>query len=182
MKQPTSYVIFDSTTGRILATHSRIDGETGEYMPMSDEEVLASSGVPLGDKARSRVKVLAVDATALKSRAGLRVHAKRQELVARDRLELTLSRPEIRGDGEDSVDIEIHVVQPSGKPNDNFNGRIKVWTQRGRLSEPGGLVQAKDGRAKISLRSVPETIDRVRISASDIDGELDTGRTTVAFL
>lgn len=182
MNQPTSYVIFDSTTGRILGTHSRVDGDTGERPPLSDEEVLAGCGVPLGDKARSRVKVLAVDATALRSRASLRVHPKRQELVARDRLELKLSRSEIRGDGEESVDIEIQVAQPSGKLDDSFNGRIKVSTQRGRLSEPGGIVQAKAGVARISLRSVPETIDRVRISAIDVDGELEAGRATVAFL
>ena len=182
MNQRTSYVIYDISTGRILGTHTRIDGDTGKSVPLGDTDVVAACGLSLDERARSKVKVLAVDAATLRSRTGLRVHTKRQELVPRDHLDLKLSRAEIRGDGEDSVDIEIRVVQSSGKPDDTFNGRIKVSTQRGRLSEPGGIVQAKGGLAKISLRSVPETIDRVRISANDIDGELDTGRATVAFL
>lgn len=182
MIQRTSYVVFDSSTGRILATHSRIDSESGKYVPLSDAEVLAGCGAPLDEKARTRVKVLAVDAADLKSRSGLRVDTKRKELVPSDRVELVPSKAEIRGDGEDSVDIEIRVVHASGELDAGFDGSIKVSTQRGRLSEPGGIVQAKAGVAKISLRSVPETIDRVRITARDVDGLLDAGRASVAFI
>jgi hypothetical protein len=182
MNQPTSYVVYDSTTGRILGTHSRTDGSTGEPIPMTDEEVLALYGASLEEKTRSRARVLAVDENQLKSPAGQRVHTKRQELVARNRVELKLSRPEIRGDGEDTVDIEIQVLDASGKLDESFNGELKVSTQRGRLSQPGGKVQAKGGKAKVSLRSVPETIDRVRIVAQDVEGALEPGRASVAFV
>ncbi len=182
MNQHISYVVFDSASGRILGTHTRISGETGESLPMSDAEVISSCGVTLNDKDNKRVKVLAVDSAALGSRDGLRVHTKRQELVPRSHLEIKLSRTEIRGDGEDSVDIVIRVIQPNGKPDESFNGRIKVSTQRGRLSELGGIVEARGGVAKISLKSVPETIDQVRMIARDFAGELDPGMAKVAFL
>jgi hypothetical protein len=181
MNQKTSYVVYDNTTGRILGTHSRIDGTTGESIPMSDEEVLAVAGAALDENARSRARVLAVDENQLTAPTGLRVNPKRRELVARGRVELKPSRPEVRGDGEDSVDIAIEVLDPSGKLDAGFDGPIKVSTQRGRLSQPGGIVQAKGGKASISLRSVAETIDRVRLVAQDVEGLLVAGRAVVAF-
>jgi hypothetical protein len=177
----TSYVVYDRATGRILATHSRIDGESGKYLPLSDAEVFASCGVPFDDNTRARARILAVDAAALMSRKPLRVHPKGHDLVARDHLELKLSRTAIRGDGKDSVNIEIRVVDPDGKHNDSFSGRIKVSTQRGRLSADAGLVDVRNGSASVSLTSVPETLERVRVSARDLTGELETGTAVVEF-
>ena len=65
--------------------------------------------------------------------------------------------PEIKGDGTSQCEITASVLKTDGSVNKHFSGQITINTARGRLSARNGILQAKEGMAKVTLTSVAET-------------------------
>jgi len=181
MSEQFSYVIFDRETGRILGSHQALDPD-GNWMPLSDQDVLTSFGLPDDPQTRRKVDVVRVDRYgSSRSHQGYRVDVGRRELAARKRLEVVPATAQLKGDGKSSVELKIQVFDANGKLDEHFSGKVKVTTDRGRLSTEAGVVDVRKGSATISLTSVPETIERVRIRARDIAGDCGMGTAEVEF-
>ena len=92
-----------------------------------------------------------------------------RRLVARPRLVLSTTANQLAGDGQDSADIAIALVNEHGAHVEGAAGAVKVTTERGKLSARGGLVNLVDGRASIILTSTNETVSHVRVTAAPVD-------------
>ena len=57
-----------------------------------------------------------------------------------------------------------------------------VTTDRGKLSERGGVMSLVQGRASFTLTSVNETVHKVRVRAESLDGNLERGELVLEFL
>lgn len=184
------YVVFDPETGRIVGTYGVLDAETGEYREQSEADVRAmfegmkpargaparAAGTPLG--------VLPLDVQRVPvgpNQFRLRVDPAEGRLVRRPPLRLATDRQEITGDGEDSVEITVTVVDPEGGTDEGFAGEIRVSTTHGRLSVPGGRVAVSGRTATVTLTSTPETIERVLVTARDPRGVAENARLDLEF-
>ncbi len=110
------------------------------------------------------------------------VDVKKKTLIDKPSFRLTASKQEIEGDGKDRTTIKVEVVDQKGRAAKTFNGQAKVITSRGKLSTKGGLIGIKNGKGKIDLVSVNETVASVRILVRALDGRASPGRVTVEFL
>jgi hypothetical protein len=181
----TRYVVFDPETGRIVGTYGVLDAETGEYREQSEADVRAmfegtkqvrGAGTPLG------VLPLDVEQVPVGPRPSrLRVDPAERTLVRRPQLRLTTDRPAITGDGADSVEITVIVVNPDGGTDESFAAEVRVSTTHGRLSVPGGRVAVRGGTAAVTLTSTPETIERVSLTARDPRGVAETAWLDLEF-
>jgi hypothetical protein len=159
-----SHAVFDRDSGRVLATVRKLDVATGELVSVSETEALDL--VPAGDDVK----------------LGVRVEPERGELVNPPRLRLRVDREELEGNGRDEAEISIDVVDESGVSVRGQGGTVHVSTTRGRLSARAGDVELEDGRASLTLTSVPETVDAVTVRASAPDGSLLSGEVTLRFV
>ena len=101
--------------------------------------------------------------------------------VALPQLRVTVEKDRLNGDGSDTTAIEVQAVDAAGRPVRDLDDEIRVTTQRGKLSELGGLVKLVRGRAKLELTSVDETVHRVRVRAVSLRGRAAAGETVVEF-
>ena len=86
------------------------------------------------------------------------------------------------GDVNYNTTIEIKVVNNKGKVDDSYEGRIKISTNRGKLSARGGVVKLKKGVGQITLISANETVDRVSIMAQCLEGKCLMGDLDLEFV
>jgi hypothetical protein len=180
------YAVFDPDTGRILGTYGVLDAETGEYREQSEAEVRAmfEGAKPARVAAGAELGVLPLEVERVplgSNHSRFLVDPRERRLVRRPRLRLATDRPEITGDGEDSAEIAVTVVDADGSTDERFAGEIRVSTTHGRLSVPGGRVSMTGGTATVTLTSTTETIDRVVLTARDPRGVAETGWLDVEF-
>jgi hypothetical protein len=182
-----SHAVYDRTTGRVLATYRRLDVKTGKMVPDTEDEVLdlvrgdESLVAETTDGDPGNLATLVVEAERAPA-AAVRVAPERGRLVVPPRIRLMAERDELEGDGEDSLEISIDIVDASDKPVGDYRGPVHVSTSRGRLSARGGDLELDDGRGKLALTSVRETVDEVTVRATVPDGSLVPGELTVRFL
>jgi hypothetical protein len=185
--EKVTHVVYDKTTGRILGTVRHFDVVSGKETSYDEDKVL---GLFSGDQAvlskvtNGDVSNLAVMTTSLPNTTNinsLRFSDKRQALVPRQRLRLRTDREVIEGDGEDSVTLYIDVVDEDGRVQRDFEGKVHVTTTRGKLDAKGGRVAIENGRGKVVLTSVRETVDRVRVQAKTPDGSAVSDEMTLSF-
>ncbi len=134
------------------------------------------------DKAPENLAVIVVkdvDASKLLDTSNLRIDPVSKKLTVKPQLKLSAKKTELIGDGKDSAEIEVAVISPEGKAESTYNGKVKFSTTRGKLSAKGGLVQIKNGKGKVVLTSVNETVDRVSVTAHCVAG--DCQKTTLEF-
>lgn len=114
--------------------------------------------------------------------AGFQVDVKSKKLVERPRIQLSSEKTELEGDGKDSMQIKIEIIDGKGKKVADFNGTIKISTNRGKLSERGGIVKMNNGVGKIYLTASNETFDRVNVMAESLDGFCGKGQLGLEFV
>src|SRR5436309_219228 len=150
------YIAYDKKTGTILYTYSRLNAETNEYaeIPIEDlkKEVVKDSLVisRLTDRSVDNLDVIQVQRPThpLKGTGLLAIDVKSQKLVLKPTLQLKSKKTQLTGDGDDKTVIEVQAVDASGKPMRNLDDSVRVTTDRGKLSERGGLVKLVQGHAK----------------------------------
>jgi hypothetical protein len=175
------YVLYDQKSGQPLALHAPLGDDDRSRQPSLKrvrEDILRSVEI---DPDR-RVAVL--EAAIPEGRCGYDyyVDPKQKRLVPKSTLRVEARKRELEGDGEDSTRIDITAVDARGRVARSFVGEIVVVTTRGRLSERGGRVRLNNGKARIVLTSVPETVHEVVVSAYDPTERCLPGTVEVAFV
>jgi hypothetical protein len=154
------HAVFDRDSGRVLATFRKLDVASGEFVSVSEDEVL---DLVRGDEEDAKLSVAA-------------------EVTAPPSLRLSVDREELEGNGEDAATISIAVVDESGKTAGGYSGPVHVSTTRGRLSARAGDVELENGHGSLTLTSVRETVDSVIVRATASDGSLTPGEVTLRFV
>ncbi len=184
------YVAFDKRTGHILHTHSRFSVEANQHVEVPEDDLRGmllkdpSLLTDLTDQDSANLDILKVgphDAVPGPGSA-MMVDVAHRKIVQKPTLVLTADKREIAGDGWDSATIEIRAVNSEGKLLHTVEDRIKITTSRGKLSSRGGIVDLVEGQATITLTSVNETVDHVRVGAVSLTGACGSGYLTLEFV
>jgi hypothetical protein len=183
------YVGFDTKTGQIIHTHTRFSVPENRYVEVPVEELKTRFAhepfvlSKLSDQDPKNLDFIAVETSdADLDRAPLMVDPTKRKLVPRPSLRLTAKKSQLTGDGQDSTEIEVSALDGHGKHQSSAKGKIKVSTTRGKLSARGGIVDLKGGRATITLTSVGETVNNVRLVATALDHPYTSGQLDVEFV
>ena len=176
------YVLYNRSTGVILGTYAVFDAETESYRTPTSEEARSAFGNLLEEKTEDQVEMMEVSLPPHDDLSGYYIDMESRQLSPMPHLQIQADRVELEGDGQDSVDLAIRVVDTSGNLLEYFSGDLRVTTTRGRLSIPGGRIKAEHGRASITLTSVAETIARVTVIVQDPSGCCLSGSTHLEFL
>jgi hypothetical protein len=172
-----THVIYDRTTGRPVGRFRRFDVTGDACGEIPAEEVLALFGgddgilTRVADGDPRNLAVVTAELPAATRLDTLRMSTKHSRLVERPRLRLRAEREVLEGDGEDSVTIHVELVDGRGKAlrGDAERG-VHLTTSRGKLSARGGRLILEQGVGSLTLTSVRETVDRVRLRARDPRG------------
>lgn len=185
--QARSYVVYDKETGRAVGRYRRYDMASDTFSECDAGEVLgffAESDSVLGavtDGAPDNLDVLETNQP-IASLRSLRVETQAKRLVEQSRLHLAADRDELEGDGADTAQLSLTVYDRHGQVDSSREGRVRVTTTRGKLSARGGVVDLKEGRASLTLTSVPETVQRVIVRAAMMDGSAQKAEIALAFV
>jgi hypothetical protein len=164
-ESPLGVVLFDRSTGAVLATHAIFDMTTQSYRAPTQDEAWEMFNSALGGRSKEQVDVLVTNLP--RDAPACCVDVANRELVPKHALQISAARTELRGDGQDSVAIDIRLVDAAGHLQVNNNANLRVTTTRGRLSSPGGRIQLNQGKASITLTSVAETVAEVIVTVRD---------------
>lgn len=187
-EQQPQYIVYDKQTGEIVNVHSRFSVTEDKYVEIPTEELRSTLSKDesivkrLSGGDAGNLDVIADPGGGVRSRTGFKVDVRARKLVAKPSLRLKADKSEITGDGEDSVSIEIQAVGEDGKTDLGFDDTLKVTTTRGKLSERGGVIEMRQGKARITLTSVDETVDHVQIVATSMRGSAAPGSVSVEFV
>lgn len=180
-------VVYDKTTGEVLATHRSYSLGEGAFREVPPEEVLEtyrdehSVVSRVTGRNAQNLAVLNTTMSSLTSAAAPRVSARRQAVVSKAHIRLRTDRDTLEGDGQDSVNISIDMVDEDGQVMRDFQGEVKVTTSRGKLSARGGRVQVERGQGLVTLTSVRETVERVSVRASAAGLATDSDELLLSF-
>jgi hypothetical protein len=173
------YAGYDIKTGRIVHTHARFSIQENRYVEIPIDELKSIFSADAGIVAKlsdgdpvslDYIKIDPARAAELSDPGTpAMVDTATRRLVARPRLVLSTTANQLAGDGQDSADIAIALVNEHGAPVEGAAGAVKVTTERGKLSARGGLVNLVDGQASITLTSTSETVSHVRVTAAPVD-------------
>ena len=177
--QSRRYVLYDSVTGTIVAAHDVLI--LAEEAPPARDDIRDQQRGLLDDEVLERVEMIEVSDES----PGVDhfVDRARRELRRLRRIEVRADKAELDADGEDSAELEITIIDPDRDEVDEaFSERLLVTTSRGRLTERGGRIGARKGRATIRLVSAPETVHVVNVVVEAESGTASPGFATLAFV
>jgi len=181
-QQRKTFVVFDPSKGEIIGTYAVYDAGTRSYRTPTLEEASNAFRDLLAERKVDRIDILEADLPIGTSHANYRIDVERRQLAMKPRLQVQADRTQIQGDGKDSVEIEISVVDDTSNVVESFNDELRVSTSRGHLSAPGGRIKAENGRANITLTSTIETVEHVGVFVRDPLERCITGSISVEFL
>lgn len=183
------YAVYDRKSGKLLSTYSRLDAVKNVYVEVPTDELTRELAMHtsilsgLTDKDPANLGIIPIDPTqATNTRAHMVVDLKSMKLVALPKLHLTANNTELVGDGVDTVTIDVQAVDEQGRPVRDLEGAVRVTTERGKLSERGGLMKLVRGHGKIKLTSANETVRRVLVRAESPDGSAARGELRLEFV
>jgi len=181
-----SYVIYDKATGTAIGLHRHYDVETDAYVEANEEEVLrsfASDSCTLErvtDHSPNNLVVFRGTLPYHQPIKGMRVS--RNRLVQQPKLVMYCDQDELEGNGIDTATLTIMLQDARGRAMTNSAAEVLVTTTRGKLSARGGRVALQNGRATLTLQSVPETVQRVRVRCQLVDDSAEPVGIQVAFV
>jgi hypothetical protein len=181
-QQRKTYVVFDPSKGEIIGAYAVYDAGTRSYRTPTLEEASSAFRDLLAERKVDRIDILEADLPIGTSHAGYSVDVERRQLAKKPRLQVQADRTQIQGDGRDSVEIEISVIDEENNVVESFNNDLRVSTSRGRLSAPGGRIKVENGRASITLTSTMETVEHVHVLVRDPLERCTAGSISVEFL
>jgi hypothetical protein len=176
------HVIYDSRTGSILGSYRQFDLTAGQYVAVPAADLLDSLRETLDAETAAVVAVVEAPADQQMDIGRQRVDPDKGQLVPKLELRLSADRTQLNGDGKDSVDLAIAVLDSAGAPVKGFAGELLVQTSRGRLSTPGGRLEAVGGAASLTLTAPAETVNKVRVTVSDPTNQCMAGSLDLEFL
>jgi hypothetical protein len=183
---PIAYVIYDKKTGRPVGRHRQYNAVEGEF-EAADESALLSlyqknedilSRVSNGDP--ENLAVMKPAKASFRSFRNMQV--KNAQLVARQKLVMFSDKDELEGDGKDSAQLTIMLQDETGKVVTTASDSVLVTTSRGKLSARGGELKLKKGRTSLTLTSVPETVNEVKVKVDVGEGLAEPAELTLAFV
>ena len=166
-----THVVYDKATGRILG---RIRHEAAEECDHTD--ILAS----FLEEDDALVPAILETEGADRVTGGRHRVSTDGTVVSRPQLVLNPERDVLEGDGEDTVEITILAVDADGTVI-GHDGPVQVTTSRGKLSTSRGFVDVEKGRSSIALTSTRETVERVELAVTSLDGSARRGTAVVRF-
>lgn len=182
------YVGYDTTTGRIVHTHSEFSVAENKYVtiPLEDLKAQFSADPTVVSRVRDgnpdHLDFIKVESHQAAEPIGrLCVDPEHRTLVLRPHLALSSTSSELVGDGDDQAEIVIVLTRGHGRVH-GATGDVRVTTTRGRLSARGGVVSLVDGRATIGLTAANETVRRVRVTAAAVDAVWASGHLELEFV
>jgi hypothetical protein len=182
------YAGYDKKSGKIVHMHSRFSVAENRFVEMPIDELIArfsrdaSVVAKLSDGDAGNLDFLQVVMQHEGERLGpTLVDPVQRRLVHRPALVLSADRREITGDGQDFATITVAVHDAHGQVVGGATGLVKVTTERGRLSDRGGVVTLVSGRATTTLTAANETAHRVRVSARSLQGPMSPGHIDLEF-
>ncbi len=180
-------IVYDRTTGRILETH-RTESIGGDKRQKTDAKRLLKEAAEdpftiglLKDGRKESLAVLEVPSDS-EQPSRMMVDLGSGKLVPKPNLQLSVAKTELEGDGKDSTEIEVTLVDSKGKRIPGFDSEIEIRTSRGKLSARGGRIKLEGGRATISLTSVVETVNIVTISARSLEIPCESRSVQLSFV
>jgi hypothetical protein len=163
-------ILYDKTTGRIVETHRAESLAAGAPAKPEPERFLREAAEDpftlrrISGGKKENLAAMEVPAGGMHP-LRMMVDIGSGKLVPKPRLQLSAPKTQLEGDGKDAVEIEVSLVGPEGERIPGFDSEIVVRTSRGKLSARGGRLRLKGGSARITLTSVAETVNEVRVSA-----------------
>jgi hypothetical protein len=109
------------------------------------------------------------------------VELKSRRLLELPRLRLRAERESISGDGNESIEVTVDVIDRQGQIQRNFSGPVHISTTRGKLSVPGGRLTMKRGVGKFQLTSSAETVEKVRVRARALNAMAAPDQIVIQF-
>lgn len=191
------YVIYDKRTGKIVHVHQVYKIEQPQEAAPDEQKTQIESLMAIVTEDRLTMRSMAgVSAENLGvlvvtdqdqkaapfALATQLVDPKSGKLVPKPQIKLVADRTKLLGNGEDSVDINISIVNENGVVDKSNETEVKVMSSRGKLSTEGGIVKLKHGLGKIQLKSVAETASEVQVTARCVNGRCVEGQLTLEFL
>jgi hypothetical protein len=180
-------VVYDRVTGRILETHSTLVVAGATIKKPNLDELLGDArndDFTLSSTTACNKENLAILELPSNDVAPLNmmVDVGSNTLVPKYRLLLSAKKTELEGDGKDTTEIQIEVVDSKQKHVAGFNADIEIRTSRGKLSERGGRLSLSGGKGKIQLTSVAETVSSVTLSARSLGTPCESAAIHLSFL
>jgi hypothetical protein len=185
---PIIHVIYDKITGRIVHKHTSFNVLNNSYEKCSLMEIVGSiSGDDITmrrvtDHDPNNLELIILNYEPTLSLADLIVDLHNKKVVQKPRIKLASDKQELEGNGKDSTKLSVDIVDDNNTIITAYNDIIKITTSRGKLSERGGLVQIKEGKGQLTLLSVQETVDRVKIKAECLRGGCQTAQMELSFI
>jgi hypothetical protein len=183
------YAGYDKPTGRIIHTHSRFSVAENRYVEIPIAELNARFSKHdfivgrLSNRDPNNLDFIKIESSGAGHPIGpMMVDSVQRKLIPKSCLTLSTNKSEIAGDGKDSAEILVSVVDSQGKVVDSASGAIKIATTRGRLSTRGGVVNLVNGRATTTLTSANETVNKVRVSVASLDGPYTPAHVDLEFV
>jgi hypothetical protein len=181
-----SYIVYDKVTGLPIGRHRQFDAVANKLVEVDEDEVLALYGsdeAAMQQVTDSDAANLAVIRTSLPlANAGRRMRVTRNRLVEQPHLVMVSDHDELEGDGEQSATLTIMLRDSKGKTLTRATDAVRVTTTRGKLSARGGLVELERGRATLSLRAAPETVQAVTVRCELVNGGAEPAEIRLSFV
>jgi hypothetical protein len=184
--QDLSYIVYDKVTGVPIGRHQLFDAVANKYVEADEAEIIA---LYAGDDAMMQ-RVTEADAANLAvlkaslpdAQGRMRMRVSKNRLVEQPKLVMFSDKDELEGNGEDSATLTIMLQNDKGKAVAKAKDEVLVTTTRGKLSARGGLLNLQNGRATLTLRSVPETVQVVTVRCELVNGGAEPAEVRLAFV
>lgn len=184
--QDLSYIIYDKVTGLPVGRHRHFDAVANKLVEADEEEILALYAGDddmlqrVTDRDAGNLAVLKASLPEAQGRMRMRIN--KNKLVEQPTLVMYSDKDELEGDGEDSATLSIILQNDKGKAVAKAKDELLVTTTRGKLSARGGLLRLENGRATLTLTSVPETVQVVTVRCELVSGGAEPAEVRLAFM
>jgi hypothetical protein len=184
--QDLSYIVYDKVTGLPIGRHRHFDAVANKLVEADEAEILSLYAADEGtmqkvtDRDAANLAVLKTNLPDTQGRFRMRVNKNR--LVEQPRLVMFSNKDDLEGDGQDQATLTIMLQNNKGKVAARAKDEVLVTTTRGKLSVRGGLIALERGRATLTLRSVPETVQVVTVRCELVNGGAEPAEIRLAFV
>jgi len=181
-----SCIVYDKVTGRPLGRHRHFDAMANKMIEVDEAEALALFAADDGtlekvtDSDAANLAVLKAGTPITSALRGSLVVKNR--LVRLPKLALFSDQPELVGDGKSTATLTITLQDEQERVINAASNEVVVTTTRGKLSVRAGRCRLKNGRATLTLTSVPETVQDVRVQVELAEGLAEPAEVRLAFV
>jgi hypothetical protein len=181
-----NYILYDKVTGAVIGRHRVFDVQANKYVEADEAQTLALFTNDMHTLERvsdhSPANLAVMKAALSSSRDARHAQVVKNRLVEQPRLVMFSDKDELEGDGKDQATLTIMLQNDKGKVITQSDAAVLVTTTRGKLSARGGLITLEHGRITLTLTSVAETVQTVRVRCELQAGGAEPTEIRLAFL